>query len=206
LDVGRVRTGRVHQAETIAQILAMEFHFFPAIRAATEEYGDAILTRFPLRVVRTGELPRPSKVVEPRGALWVEMEAEGATWQVLNTHLGLGRGERRTQARALAEWTAAALQQPPVVLCGDLNSRSGSVVHAILGEGLREAQAMAHGYWQQTFATWLPWICLDYIYVSAGVRVLSTEVIATPLARVASDHFPLVAEIALTLEQGSERT
>lgn len=206
LDVGRARTGRIHQAETIAGALAMEFHFFPAIRAASEEYGDAILTRYPMTVVRTGALPRPSLVVEPRGAMWVEIDADGTRWQVLNTHLGLGRGERRAQAVALSEWISAAGKQPPLAFCGDLNSRTGSMVHTLLGTGLREVQLAARGYQQRTFATRLPWICLDYIYVSAGVKVLSAKVVTTPLARVASDHFPLVAEIAAGSEQRSEWT
>lgn len=205
LDVGRLRSGRVHQAEKIAAALAMEFHFFPAIRATSEEYGDAILTRYPMTVVRTGELPRASLAVEPRGAMWVEIDAAGTRWQVLNTHLGLGRGERRAQALALAEWIAAAAKQPPFAFCGDLNSRTGSLVHTLLGTGLREVQLAARGYQQRTFATRLPWICLDYIYVSAQVQVLAAEVVTTPLARVASDHFPLVAEVAVASEQWSER-
>ena len=195
LDVGRKRTDLVHQVEAIAKPLAMHFHFLPAIRIAEEEYGDAILSRFPMSVIRKGELPRPSKLVEPRGALWVEIEAEGTRWQVLNTHLGLGRGERRKQARALAEWIDAALLKSPVVFCGDLNSRTGSLVHTLLGAGLQEAQLAANGVQERTFSTGFPWICLDYIYVSPDVRVVSSAVLTDPLARVASDHFPLIAEL-----------
>lgn len=195
LDVGRARTGRVHQAEAIANALAMQFHFFPAMRMASEEYGDAILSRHPIKVVRSEALPRTAGAIEPRGALWVEVEANGLRWQVLNTHLGLGRGERRAQARALAEWLRAAVPRSPVILCGDLNSRRGSLVHSLLGGGMREVQSVAGGFPQRTFATWLPWICLDYIYVSADVQVLSAEVVDAPLSRVASDHFPLVAEL-----------
>jgi endonuclease/exonuclease/phosphatase family metal-dependent hydrolase len=181
----------------------MQFHFFPVIRAASEQYGDAILSRYPMEVVRVGELPRTRGAIEPRGALWVEIEAEGLCWQVLNTHLGLGRSERRAQARALGEWTCAALQRPPVVFCGDLNSRSGSLVHALLGEGMGEVQLAARGFQQQTFATWLPWVCLDYIYVSPDVKVLSAEVVTTPLTRIASDHFPLTAELRAMAPAGA---
>lgn len=197
LDAGRKRTGLIRQAETLARELDMQFHFFPAIRAASEEYGDAILSRHPLRVVRTGALPQPSSMVEPRGALWVEVETEGAKWQVINTHLGLGRGERRAQACALAAWIAAAQAARPVVFCGDLNSRSGSAVHQLLGNNLRDAQTAANGGMKRTFSTRLPWICLDYIYVSTDVHVRSAQVLMTPLARIASDHFPLVAELEL---------
>ncbi len=194
LDAGRLRSGRVHQAEAIAGELSMDFHFHPAIRVAAEEYGDAILSRHPLRRVRSGELPHPLGF-EKRGALWVEIDDGATRWQVLNTHFGLGRIERRAQARALAPWTAEALAQSPVVLCGDLNSRPSSAVHRLLATGFREVQRTLRGFHQRTFATRLPWICLDYIYVSPDVEVLRAEVPRTPLARVASDHFPLVAEL-----------
>lgn len=198
LDAGRARSGGIHQAETIARELSMQFHFHPAIRAATEQYGDAILTRFPIGLTRAGMLPRPSRLVEPRGALWIEIESEGVRWQVINTHFGLGRDERRSQARAVAEWIDAALLRPPVIFCGDLNSRGASIVHTLLGAGLTNVQRAGGRAQQKTFATRFPWVCLDYIYVSLGVTVQAAEVITTPLARVASDHFPLVAEISIS--------
>ena len=49
----------------------------------------------------------------------------------------------------------------------------------------------------RTFATTFPFICLDYVFVSEGIEVLATEVPRTPLTRAASDHFPLVADLAL---------
>ncbi|MBD3838359.1 endonuclease/exonuclease/phosphatase family protein, partial [Brevundimonas sp.] len=44
LDVGRLRTGKVDQAEAIAEGLAMTSRFHPAMRVEAELYGDAILT------------------------------------------------------------------------------------------------------------------------------------------------------------------
>lgn len=150
LDAGRARSRHVHQAGVIAEALAMQFHFHPAIRAASEEYGDAILSRHPLRVVRSGELPHPFGL-EKRGALWVEIDTGSARWQVLNTHFGLGRIERRAQAGALSAWVAEALTDPPVVLCGDLNSRPGSAVHRLLASGLREVQRTQSAAFRKLF-------------------------------------------------------
>jgi endonuclease/exonuclease/phosphatase family metal-dependent hydrolase len=197
LDVGRARSAGVHQAEVVARALAMDFHFFPVLRVAAEEYGDAILSRLPMQLVRTLPLPGTGGAQEPRGALWVEVEERGARWQVLNTHFGLGRTERRMQARALAVWVREALRRPPVVLCGDLNSRPGSFVHSLLGAGLRGAQSVARGFQQATFATRWPWICLDYVYASPDLEIVAAEVVTTPEARLASDHFPLLAQLRL---------
>jgi len=196
LDAGHARTGGLHQAKAIAGMLEMQFHFFPVIRAAQEEYGDAILSRYPLKVVRTGELPRPWGALEPRGALWVEIEGEEVRWQVINTHLGIGRAARFAQASALAAWIEAASLHRPVVFCGDLNSRSGSVVHALFTRQLRRVRPGAGTTLERTFPTWLPWICLDYIYTSPEVEVLSAAVLTDSLARVASDHFPVLADLS----------
>lgn len=91
LDVGRPRTGGLDQAHEIAQRLGMSFHFNAALRVEEEQYGDAILTLLPERLVKAGPLPGldPRVPLEPRGALWVEVTVDGRPLQVINTHLGL---------------------------------------------------------------------------------------------------------------------
>lgn len=199
LDLGRSRTGRVDQTDVIARELRMRFHFHPAIRLVDEQYGDAILSKHPLELVKVGTLPTMDSRIplEPRGVIWVEIKKNESTWQVLNTHFGLRRLERRRQAQAFRseDWIGGAMLKPPVVVCGDLNSRPGSAVHRIIGEGMRDVQLTVRKRHLKTFATKLPFICLDFIYVSPTVQVQSSEVISTSLARAASDHFPLVANL-----------
>jgi endonuclease/exonuclease/phosphatase family metal-dependent hydrolase len=195
LDVRRKRSGHIHQVEVLAAELEMRFHFHPAIRAESEEYGDAILSRHPMKLVRAGALQRPRLTLEPRGALWVEITEGDITWQVLTTHFGLGRLERRVQGKEIAGWIEEAMQKRPMIFCGDLNSRSGSIVHRMLGSGLHEAQLAVHGKSRCTFSTKFRWVCLDYIYASSDVVFKEAQVVDTPLARMASDHFPLVADL-----------
>jgi endonuclease/exonuclease/phosphatase family metal-dependent hydrolase len=201
LDSGRLRTQRQNQAQRIADRLGMKVYFFAAIRLAEEHYGDAILSRDPLRLERAALLPWPKSMLafEPRGALWVSLTCDGIEWQVINTHFGLGRAERRLQAAALAspEWIGTARQKPPLIVCGDFNSRPASKVHRILAEHVTDAQLLVGGRRHRTFSTRLPMLCLDYVFVTSEVRVRELRTIRTPLARVASDHFPLVAEVAV---------
>lgn len=200
LDAGRSRSGRVHQARSIAGALAMQAHFHAALEVAEGQYGNAILSAHPCRWVRAGVLPGVHSPwsTEPRGALWVSVLHGGVPWQILATHLGLGRAERLRQARALvsSSWVGAALDSPPVVLCGDLNSRPASAVHGILGRFLADAWALRGGPRPRTFSTRVPLVCLDYIYLSPRIGVPSVRIVDTPLARRASDHFPVVAELA----------
>ncbi len=201
LDVGRARTGQVDQARRIAELLKMESHFHPALRLEEEEYGDAILSRLPMTLVQAGRLPSVPRqyINETRGALWVEVRDGDRKVQVLNTHLGLGRNERRTQAEALLgeKWIGAAAAHGPLIVCGDFNSPPGRRVHGMLAARLRDAQREANGKHRSTFATTFPFICLDHIFVSAEVKVLSAEVPRTPLTRAASDHYPLIVEVEI---------
>ena len=68
-------------------------------------------------------------------------------------------------------------------------------MHQLLGSGLHEAQIAVRGYQRRTFSTYMRWVCLDYIYASSGVTFTDVKVIDTPLARMASDHYPLLAEV-----------
>lgn len=200
LDVGRSRSRGAHQAEQIAEEVGMRFHFHPAFRVAEEEYGDAILARHPLELVRAAALPTPpSRILrETRGALWARVEVKGCVWQVITSHFGLGRAERFAQAKALlgTGWIADADTNLPVVVLGDFNSRPGGRAHRMLTTKLRDAQLEAPPHRHvRTFATSLPFVCVDHILVGAGVNVSRVEVPRTILTRRASDHYPLIADL-----------
>lgn len=79
VDQGRTRTHGSDQAKHIAEIVEMAHHFHPVLSLAEGNYGNAILTRHPLRVVKTGCLPqlRSWKRLEMRGALWAEILVDG---------------------------------------------------------------------------------------------------------------------------------
>src|SRR5579864_760017 len=132
VDVRRARTGGVDQAGEIARRLGMSSHFNAAVRVEEEAYGDAVLTDLPERLVKAGPLPGHPRLsrLEPRGALWVAIEAGGVELQVINTHLGLVPREQLLQARALAghDWLDHPDQRNPCVLLGDLNAGVRSAV------------------------------------------------------------------------------
>jgi endonuclease/exonuclease/phosphatase family metal-dependent hydrolase len=199
LDVRRRRTGGEHQAEALARRLWMSFHFHPALARAEEEYGDAILSRLPMRLVRAGALPGPPGV-EPRGALWAAVEAGGQEVQVIATHLGLLPGERLRQAEALLgpAWLGAAAARGPVVLCGDFNALPGSPVCRRIVERLRDAQLELAG--RPPRGTWFgrwPVGRIDHVFIGPGLRVADVVVPATELDKTASDHLPVVVELTL---------
>jgi endonuclease/exonuclease/phosphatase family metal-dependent hydrolase len=198
LDVGRLRSGHVDQAEAIAALLEMKVHFHPAIKVLEELFGDAILTALPMRLVKAGSLPHPPSgfMVEPRGALWVAIDLGGFELQVVNTHLGLGRRERSMQVAALTgpDWLGHPDCRDPVTLVGDFNTLPASRSYHRLARRLRSAHAPA------SFPSRLPVFSLDHAFVRGDVTVVRCVTPRDRLARVASDHLPLVVDLAVHRE------
>jgi endonuclease/exonuclease/phosphatase family metal-dependent hydrolase len=199
LDVGRARTGHVDQAHEIARRLDMACHFHAALTVEEERYGDAILTVFPERVVKVGPLPGygPIPQLEPRGALWVEVEIEGAPVQIINTHLGLVPREQQLQAAHLAgpAWLQHPKCQGPKILLGDFNATATSVVYRTFLKGLSPARGLAKVKTPTaTFPSPLPVLRIDHLFVSPEIRVTDVFAPFSPKTRVASDHLPLVMD------------
>ncbi len=145
LDVGRARTGGIDQAHRLAQRLGMAFHFNAAFTVEEEQFGDAILTTLPERLVKAGPLPGHPRFpqLEPRGAIWVEIETPAGVLSVINTHLGLVPREQRIQAAALVgeDWALGAAAGAPLVLVGDMNATPRNAAYRILAARLAEARA-----------------------------------------------------------------
>jgi len=200
VDVGRARTGHVDQAVAIAQRLNMTSRFNATVKVEEELYGDALLTCFPERLVKSGPLPgyRPMPRLEPRGALWVAVTVGKAELHVINTHLGLVPMEQRVQARALAsqDWLEHPERADPAILLGDFNAGASSFVARCLLSRLSDARRAA-SHRTPTFPSRLPVGQIDHVFVSPGVKVRSIHVPNDILARQASDHLPLVVDFEL---------
>jgi endonuclease/exonuclease/phosphatase family metal-dependent hydrolase len=199
LDVGRARTNKVDQANEIAERLDMACHFHAALQVETELYGDAILSAFPEKLIQRGPLPGHPLLpqLEPRGALWLEVEIEGAKVQVVNTHLGLVPREQQMQAAHLAgpKWLGHPRCKGPRILLGDFNATGTSVVYRTLTAKLAPARRLAPTRQPtSTFPSQLPVLRIDHLFVSREIVVKDVFAPFDPLTRVASDHLPLVMD------------
>jgi endonuclease/exonuclease/phosphatase family metal-dependent hydrolase len=164
------------------------------IRDHRRRFGNAILTRFPVATARSIELTVAGH--EPRSAIDADFLVGDRVLRVIATHFGLHAGERQLQANrlmaVLGEGFAANRRgADAVLLMGDLNEwrgRSG----AIRAFDRRLGPSAA----ARTFPSWLPVLALDRIYVDGPARLSEMYVYRTPLARLASDHLPLVGSLS----------
>lgn len=197
--MGRARTGGVDQAQAIADRLSMSVRFHAAMRIEAEEYGDAILTRWPERLVRSGALPTIKGIpgLEPRGALWVKIAIEGVELNVINTHLGLVPREQQLQAAALVgkDWAGHPECTAPTLLAGDFNATSITRPYRMIAARLEDCQRqLGLSPSVKTFPSGFAAIRIDHVFVTPDVRVTGVKAPFSPLTRMASDHLPLVVD------------
>jgi endonuclease/exonuclease/phosphatase family metal-dependent hydrolase len=207
LDLGRPRSSHADQAALIAAQLGWKYHFHPAMRSGDEQYGNAIVSRFPIALKRADEMPgvAPWYCREKRIAIWIQAETDLGWVHVINSHFGLGRNERQLQAQLLVgpTWLGSIATDEPAILLGDFNSVRSSRAHRLIVGHLRDVRTLVlpeRAF--RTFPTRLPSLAVDHIFVNAALHPTLLSVHRTPLARLASDHFPLVCELTLKLNNG----
>jgi endonuclease/exonuclease/phosphatase family metal-dependent hydrolase len=150
-------------------------------------FGNAVLTRLPVEAVRRIDLSMPDR--EARGAVDVDVRTGTLLVRIVATHLGLQHQERAAQwVRLLDHWGTIPT---PAVLLGDFNhwwwrDRLLETVERRLGA----SPAL------RTFPSRRPVFALDRVWTRPASALRAIRVISTPLARVASDHLPLRAELA----------
>ena len=204
VDVRRDRSGLAHQAELIAHALQMELDFHPSFEIEDGQYGNAILSRFPMQRRQAAALPRLSNRHEARAALWVEIEVAGRPLNVIMAHLGTSPTERLRQVEELVgpKWLQHPDCRHPVVLCGDFNVLPGSRAYRRLTAELRDVQVVAEGH--HPLRTWFgpfPLTRIDHVFISHSLRVRQVHIPRTSLARVASDHLPLAVDLQVEADR-----
>jgi endonuclease/exonuclease/phosphatase family metal-dependent hydrolase len=155
-------------------------------------FANAILTRFPPLATRAIDLAIPGH--QPRCAIDVDLMVGHRILRVVATHFGLHASERRLQAyrlmKALASGSPVA---DAVVLVGDLNEWRGRAG----GVGALE-RCLGPSATPRTFPSWLPVLPLDRIYAFGPAMLGDIRVYRSPLARLASDHLPVVGTLVWT--------
>lgn len=170
---------------------ALGMHVAPSrtLRKRDADYGNALLSRFPLKQVTSLDLSVTAR--EPRSAVDARLDIDGHELRVVATHLGLRPSERRVQVqRILAAFEHAPLG--PAVVMGDVNE------WYLWGRPLRWLhQRFAVSRAPATFPARRPMLKLDRIWGHPAGALAEIRAHRSPLARLASDHLPLVAQFRM---------
>lgn len=179
-DRGTDRASGIDQAALLGKLCKMHHVFGQAMPYQNGQYGEAVLSRFPVEKVIVHPLPYYLER-EPRAALEVRVKVPGiGPLAFVGTHLCHQDNELRTQqTRRISELLFPRDEGPPVILAGDFNARPGSEpMNVLLDDG-----------WLDVVA---PRSRIDYILIrtSDPWRVKEIIIVDEP---VASDHDPVLA-------------
>jgi endonuclease/exonuclease/phosphatase family metal-dependent hydrolase len=181
--------GQSHQPDVLGHLVGLQAVAGPTALRGNGHVGNVILSRLPIRAVRTADLTFRGR--EPRGALDVDLDASGRKVRVIATHLGLMPNERRHQVRRILDM-ASHDENAITVLLGDINE------WWVSGRPLRWLHAhFGHCKGERSFPAWFPIFALDRIWVHPKSALACFATVTTPESRVASDHLPVRAEVVL---------
>jgi len=179
------------QAGVIARGLGWNYRFAKAIDLYNGEYGNAILTRHPIKSFSVTPIPLrellpgedPKRWREARCVLRAEVEIGGEELVVFGSHFGLSPGEQEWAV----EITSALLdaETKPHVFMGDLNMEPDDPILAPIFARLQDsATVMKEQKLSQVSDN--PTVKIDYVFASEGIRILDADIPASLI----SDHRP----------------
>lgn len=183
------------QAEALGAALGMGWVMAPTRELRRHQFGNVILSRFPIR--EHARLDLSWKTCEPRGSQRVTIELEHGVLQVYNAHLGTALLERRYQAPRLAAWIHDRRVPDPKIVLGDFNEWGRGLVADVLADRLNSIDLYPHLRRRRTYPGFFPVLHLDHIYFSGNIEIRRVELPRNRLALVASDHLPLVADVRI---------
>lgn len=199
VDKNCTRSNSVDQPAELAKLTGLHAVFEKNIDLQGGQYGNAVLSRWPVQKHRNLHLPC-LKQGEQRGALIVDTAVPGdesnespIPLSFISTHFDhRGDDQERLESAAMLNSLAAETGAGRMLLAGDLNARPESAV-------LQRILTL----WSNTTTKPLPTVPadkprtqIDYILMSAAVKARVIEC-RVPDETLASDHRPIFAVIEL---------
>jgi endonuclease/exonuclease/phosphatase family metal-dependent hydrolase len=201
VDEGAPRSRELNLAEELARKAGYP-HFALGHNVSLKKgrYGNATLSRFPIVRERNIDLSITESWIR-RGCqhTTLELNGHGERLEAFNLHLGLSARERKKQIELLkrsAEFSGVD-PQTPLIVAGDFNDwRSLLLPEFTNGLGFGCATERKRGPYRciPTYPAFSPQGGLDRIYHRGPLQLLSVHSCRLQVARVASDHLPIVAE------------
>ena len=194
VDRGCLRTQRRDLPAELAKLTGITVRFDQNIPHEGGEYGNAVLTKFPIKRAKNTHLKSFANG-EQRGVQQLVLDVHGRELLFLNTHLDARRDpvEREHSADEIRQMVEAA-GPVPIILLGDFNSTPTSKTYektrAYLADTW-EAVGQGDGF---TIPVTKPTRRIDFIWITrTSIEPVSMHVLRSE----ASDHLPIVAEFRL---------
>jgi len=196
VDDGTRRSLDTDEARYLAGATGLQAVYGPNLPWQNGLFGNAILTRYPVRGSRNLRLP-VATALEPRGLLMTTLRVGSRSVSFSSTHLTdgpEGRISRIEQAQVVADLLRHS--SDPTILAGDLNAQPRSRPVQILRQHLLDAQEEGgDGGGGETIPETFPRSRFDYVLYDNAFAVVPGSTRVLPSG--SSDHRAVVTELAL---------
>jgi endonuclease/exonuclease/phosphatase family metal-dependent hydrolase len=155
-------------------------------------YGNATLSRLSIANQENYDITWRKR--ERRGCLRTDVKlGSGKVLHVFNVHLGTSFFERPHQARSMMSTVLARSEglAGPRIVVGDFNEWTRGVATMLMHGEFESVDAKAM---KRSYPGILPLFRLDHFYFDRHLKLTKFAIVRTPLAKIASDHLPLVAD------------
>lgn len=209
VDRGVERTKKIDIMTMLADLTGMTYTFGKNIDYQGGDYGNGILTKFPIlqernlhyKMIRSGE---------QRGLLQLVLEIKGEEVIFMNTHIDYREDDTERISNVKEMHTAAEQYAPrPVIISGDFNDSPGSRTVTLMKERFIDSWEVSGTGPGFSFPADTAKRRIDYVFLSKGVNQKSFMKLKPLSARVlqtdASDHLPVLVEIELNTSTNSNK-
>lgn len=194
IDANNGRAGMdINEAKELARLTGMNYYFTRSIWFRDGAYGNAVLSRLPIRDTMRYELPAaPGVRAETRSLCMIRVQLKsGKELLFASTHLDQHRDDasRMQQARVIAD--VVRKTTIPCIIGGDFNAGPESAAILMLDSVMTRS---CKTDCPLTIPTENPKKTIDYIWYAPAAHFESKSVRTIP-ETYASDHLPVLAEI-----------
>jgi len=184
-----------HQARYLAEQLGYFYSVGETRKHREAAYGNVTLSHWKFEAVSHINLSVAGR--EPRGALRTDIRVGNEMLHIFNVHLGTAVRERRTQARLIDQHLLKALDvSGHRIVMGDFNDWNHGLVSKTLSSEFHLTDLAEHLPRTRGYPALLPLLHLDHIYLDHELKIEKARFHRNRLTLIASDHLPLVADVA----------
>jgi endonuclease/exonuclease/phosphatase family metal-dependent hydrolase len=190
------RTRNDDQPHRLAEAFHAVAHLFQLnVRLKNGGYGNLMLSRWPLQRHHQISLRLNSR--KPRGAQMAVIETPEGPLHLVHWHLGLAERERHWQAgHLLQHHLFRESEHLPTLIIGDYNDWRNTLAKQVFApSGFHQVTAPRSKF--RSFPAYWPVASIDKAFLRGPIEVRHARVVHSRMARVASDHLPLVIDFHL---------
>lgn len=179
------------QVNELAKLTDMPYCYFGVAIKLTGPYGNAILSKYPLKNIKTIAIPDP--IVKDEDAFYESrciISCEIENFHLLITHVGLAKSEQKNAITLLKNIIQEI--KKPIILMGDFNMTPDNYLIKEISTLLNDT-ANKFKKTLLSFPSINPRIKIDYIFISNEIELIEADIPQI----VASDHFPYYAKIKI---------